>query len=159
LVTDGRWWALVWAPRGGATGAAVWDGALFSEEPQSLQAFVALLQRSRFLAQTAENTLPRMLIESLERQEEVTQTLGRQRGDAAEMVGGKLEELDRRSGHTLLAGVDDDELYAGVVTVMMRLVFLLFAEERRLLPSDDDLYVNAYSVGQLVDQLEQRASL
>jgi len=38
-------------------------------------------------------------------------------------------------------------------------VFLLFAEERRLLPSDDDLYVTGYSVGHLVDQLEQHASL
>ena len=36
------------------------------------------------------------------------------------------------------------------VTVMMRVVFLLFAEERRLLPSDDDIYVAAYSVGHLV---------
>ena len=50
LVTDGRWWAVVWAPRGGTTGVAVWDASLFSEEPASLQALVALLDRSRFLA-------------------------------------------------------------------------------------------------------------
>ena len=37
---------------------------------------------------------------------------------------------------------------------MMRVVFLLFAEERRLLPSDDDTYVESYSVGRLVEQLE-----
>ena len=42
---------------------------------------------------------------------------------------------------------------------MMRVVFLLFAEERRLLPSDDDLYVTGYAVGQLVEQLERQASL
>lgn len=159
LVTDGRWWAVVWAPRGGTTGAAVWDASLFSEEPASLQALVALLSRSRFLAVAPSDRLPAMFVESLERQEEVTETLGRQVRDAVEMLVTTLDRLDRESGGGLLAGVDDDNLYAGVVTVMMRVVFLLFAEERRLLPSDDDLYVAAYSVGHLVDQLDQQASL
>jgi hypothetical protein len=159
VVTDGRWWALVWAPRRGTTGAAVWDASLFSEEPAALQALVALLQRSRFLAAAAPDRLPALLAESLERQEEVTETLGRQVREAVEMLVTTLDRLDRESGGGLLSGVDDDDLYAGVVTVMMRVVFLLFAEERRLLPSDDDLYVTAYSVGHLVDQLDQQASL
>ena len=42
---------------------------------------------------------------------------------------------------------------------MMRVVFLLFAEERRLLPSDDARYDAAYSVGRLVEQLERRAAV
>ncbi|TKA00501.1 Eco57I restriction-modification methylase domain-containing protein [Actinacidiphila oryziradicis] len=159
LVTDGRWWALVWAPPGGTTGAAVWDASLWSTEPDTLRAFVAILQRARFLGVPAGDTLPALLAESLERQEEVTETLGRQVRDAVEMLVGTLDRLDADSERTLLAGVDDDELYAGVVTVMMRVVFLLFAEERRLLPSDDALYVSAYSVGRLVDQLESQASL
>jgi hypothetical protein len=159
LVTDGRWWALVWAPRRGATGAAVWDASLFSEEPAALQALAGLLQRSRFLAAAPPDRLPALLAESLERQEEVTETLGRQVREAVEMLVTTLDRLDRESGGSLLAGVDDDDLYAGVVTVMMRVVFLLFAEERRLLPSDDNLYVTAYSVGHLVDQLDQQASL
>ncbi|MFD4644829.1 Eco57I restriction-modification methylase domain-containing protein [Streptomyces sp. NPDC058441] len=159
VVTDGRWWALVWAPRGGATGCAVWDASLWSTEPDTLRAFVALLQRSRFLAVTHEDTLPGLLLESLERQEEVTETLGRQVRDAVEMLVGTVDRLDADSSRSLLAEVDDDEFYAGVVTVMMRVVFLLFAEERRLLPSDDAVYVSAYSVSQLVDQLESQASL
>jgi len=104
LVTDGRWWALVWAPRGGATGAAVWDASLWSEEPDSLQALVALLHRSRFLAVADADTLPRLLLESLERQEEVTETLGRQVREAVEMLVGTLDELDHDSGRALLAG-------------------------------------------------------
>ena len=159
LVTDGRWWALVWAPRKGATGAAVWDASLFSEEPASLQGLAALTSRSRFQAADRPDRLPALLAESLERQEEVTETLGRQVREAVEMLVTTLDRLDRDSGGMLLAGVDDDEFYAGVVTVLMRVVFLLFAEERRLLPSDDDLYVTAYSVGHLVDQLEQADSL
>jgi hypothetical protein len=159
IVTDGRWWALVWAPRQGATGAAVWDASLFSEEPASLQALVAMTNRARFLAVAPDDRLPAVLKESLERQEEVTETLGRQVREAVEMLVTTLDRLDRESQGTLLGNVGDDELYAGVVTVMMRVVFLLFAEERRLLPSDDDLYVTAYSVSHLVDQLEQHASL
>ncbi len=159
LVTDGRWWALVWAPRRGATGVAVWDASLFSEEPDSLRAFVALLERARFLAADTADTLPEMLRESLQRQEEVTETLGRQVRDAVELLLDTLDRLDADSGGALLAGVDNDELYSGVVTVMMRVVFLLFAEERRLLPSDDDTYTSAYSVGRLVEELRSRAQL
>ncbi|MCX4826847.1 BREX-1 system adenine-specific DNA-methyltransferase PglX [Streptomyces sp. NBC_01142] len=159
LTTDGRWWALVWAPRGGTTGCAVWDASLWSTEPDTLRAFVALLQRSRFLAVAQADTLPALLQESLLRQEEVTETLGRQVRDAVEMLVGTIDRLDADGGRTLLADVDDDEFYAGVVTVMMRVIFLLFAEERRLLPSDDALYVSAYSVSRLVDQLESQASL
>jgi hypothetical protein len=157
LVTDGRWWALVWAPVGGTTAAAVWDASLWSEEPESFRAFVALLERARFLAVAAPDTLPALLEESLGAQEEVTETLGRQVRDAVELL---LETLDRLDAETdVLSGVSDDELYDGTVTLMMRLVFLLFAEERRLLPSDDDVYVAAYSVSRLVEQLEAAEAL
>ncbi len=61
LVTDGRWWALVWAPRKGATGTAVWDASLFSEEPASLQGLVALLHLSRFQAAALPDRLPALL--------------------------------------------------------------------------------------------------
>ena len=159
IVTDGRWWALVWAPRGSAAGAAVWDASLFSEERASLRALVALLARSRFQAEVPRNKLPALFKESGERQEEVTEQLGRQVREAVELLITTLDQLDPESNGSLLAGVSDDDFYAGVVTMMMRVVFLLFAEERRLLPSDDDLYVTAYSVGHLVEQLERQDSL
>jgi hypothetical protein len=159
LVSDGRWWALVWAPRGKPVGAAVFDASLWSEEPETLAAFVALLERRRFLGVPVREQLPALLERSASAQEEVTTALGGQVRAAVEMLVRKLDELDRNAGGTLLAGVSDDELYAGVVTVMMRAVFLLFAEERRLLPSDDARYEAAYSVGRLVEQLEQRAAV
>ena len=152
VVTDGRWWAVVWAPVGGTTGAAMWDASLWGEDPESFRAFVALLQRSRFLAVEADNTLPALLAESLDAQEEVTETLGLQVRDAVELLLETLDRLDAESG--VLGEVTDDDLYDGVVTMMMRVVFLLFAEERRLLPSDDNIYVAAYSIGRLVEQLE-----
>lgn len=159
LVSDGRWWALVWAPRGKPVGTAVWDASLWSEEPETLAGFVALLSRQRFSGVGATERLPALLQRSVEAQEEVTDALGDQVRAAVEMLVERLDELDRQHGGSLLAGVDDDEMYAAVVTVMMRVLFLLFAEERRLLPSDDDRYDRNYSVGRLVEQLEQRASL
>jgi hypothetical protein len=159
VVTDGRWWAIVWAPRGGTTGAAVWDAGWFGDDPVSLRALTALLHRSRFLAVAPADRLAALLAESLRSGEDITENLGRQVRDAVEMLATILDRLDREDGGRLLASVDDDQFYSGVVTVMMRVVFLLFAEERRLLPSDDDLYVNGYGVGQLVEQLEHQASL
>ena len=159
VVTDGRWWTVVWAPRGATVASATWDAALWSEEPETLRGLVALLARPRFLAVPRPDTLPALLRESLERQEEITETLGRQVRDAVELLVVTLDRLDAESDHRLLAGVSDDDLYDGAVTVLMRLVFLLFAEERRLLPSDDATYVEGYSVARLVDQLDSRANL
>lgn len=159
VVTDGRYWAIVWAPLGGTTGVAVWDADSFSAEPQLFDAFVALLSRYRFLSVVDDDTLPRMLRESLDRQEEVTERLGEQVRTAVEMLVTKLDQLDRDQGGALLKEVSDEEFYSGIVTFMMRIVFLLFAEERRLLPSDDATYVESYSVGYLVDQLDKRAQL
>ncbi|GAA1340781.1 hypothetical protein GCM10009647_084520 [Streptomyces sanglieri] len=42
---------------------------------------------------------------------------------------------------------------------MMRLVFLLYAEEQRLLPSDDRLYSESYAVAPLHDALDAERSL
>ncbi len=159
VVTDGRWWTLVWAPRGGTVATATWDAALWSEEPETLAGFVALLGRSRFSAVTPAERLPALLVESLARQEEITVTLGRQVRDAVETLVGALDVLDAEGGRGLLGGVSDDDLYDGAVTFMMRLVFLLFAEERRLLPSDDATYLAGYSAGRLVESLEDRAAL
>jgi hypothetical protein len=159
LVSDGRWWSLVWAPRGKPVGAAVWDASLWSEEAESLEAFVALLSRRRFLGVPLDERLPALLSQSAEAQEEVTTALGGQVRAAVGMLVRCLDELDRDNDGRILDGISDDDVYAGAVTVMMRVVFLLFAEERRLLPSDDDLYDTGYSVGRLVEQLEQRAAL
>jgi hypothetical protein len=159
LVTDGRWWAIVWAPRGDTTGVAVFDASLFSEEPDSLAAFIALLERRRFLGVPDADTLPALLDESLDAAEEVTETLGAQVREAVELLVVTLDALDADSGRTLLADVSNDDLYAAAVTVLMRVVFCLFAEERRLLPSDDDRYAAGYGVGQLVETLEREAGL
>lgn len=159
IVTDGRWWALVWAPPGKAMGVAVWDASLWLEEPETLQSFVALLGRHRFLGVKITESLPALLEQSAEAQEEITDALGQQVREAAIMLVERLDVLNRDSDNAFLNDVSDDDLYAGVVTMLMRVLFLLFAEERRLLPSDIEFYDQSYSIGRLVEQLEHRESL
>ncbi|MFD7008092.1 Eco57I restriction-modification methylase domain-containing protein [Rhodococcus jostii] len=140
-------------------GVAVWDASLFSEEPDSLAALVALLGRARFLGVADTDRLPELLTESAVRQDEITDQLGLQVRDAVELLITTFDRLDHDADGGLLAGVDDDELYSGAVTVMMRIIFVLFAEERRLLPSDHAVYDAGYSIGNLEAELREHASL
>ena len=96
---------------------------------------------------------------SAEAQAEITTTLGIQVRQAAELLVGELSRLDREAGSTLLGQVAPREVYRGTLTVMMRLVFLLYAEEQRLLPVSSDLYATAYSVTSLHHQLDAEQNL
>ena len=162
LATDGRWWALVWAPRGKVTSTAVFDAVGWPEaaERDVVRAFRSMLRRSRFLGVPDEETLPALLRESEDAQEDITEALGVQVRQAVELLVaaiGRADIREREAGGRGLELVDAHEVYRGAVSVMMRVVFLLFAEERGLLPSDNELYRRAYSVGGLCAELEQRA--
>ena len=154
LATDGRWWALVWAPAGGVTTVAVFDAISWPEsaERSVVRAFLSLLQRRRFFAVPPERRLPALLRESLNNQEEITDRLGIQVRQAVELLVASFG----RAG--IGADVTAHEVYRGAVAVMMRIVFLLFAEESGLLPADNELYARAYSVGGLHAELEQRVA-
>src|SRR5439155_14679930 len=49
-----------------------------------------------------------------------------------------------------------DLVYEGLLTVLLRLVFLLYAEDRDLMPADD-VYSVDYSIGGLFDRLREDA--
>lgn len=70
-----------------------------------------------------------------------------------------FQEADARAGHTLLAVELRKErlehVYAGLVTVIMRLVFLLYAEDKGLLPLHEPLYAQGYSLQELFGRLEE----
>lgn len=89
---------------------------------------------------------------SLNDQEEITSRLGAQVRQAVEL----LVAAFGRAG--VDARVAAQEVYRGAVTVMMRIVFLLFAEECGLLPADSELYALAYSAGGLYAGLERRVA-
>ena len=154
LATDGRWWALVWAPAGGVTTVAVFDAISWAESSERtvVRAFISLLQRRRFFAVQESRQLSALLRESVKNQEDITEALGVQVRQAVELL---VAAFARSS---VPSDVTAAEVYRGAVTVMMRLVFLLFAEESLLLPADNELYATSYSAGGLYAELEQRVA-
>lgn len=159
LVTDGDRFTLVWAPRSGPIGRATWTATVFAEaaERALLDSFVSVLGAKRFFAVAADDQLEALLAESAAAQAEVTGQLGFQVRRAVELLVSAFSRGNRGRGGELLAGVDPHHVYEAACTVMMRLVFLLYAEERRLLPLGDELYDRSYAVSPLRQLLRDAA--
>lgn len=165
LLTNGALWVLVHAEPGEPATTAVFDADLWLEERDLLRGFVSLLAAHRVLPPSKNadgshsTSLAALFTRSAEAQAEITTTLGIQVRQAAELLVGELSRLDREAGGALLREVAPREVYRGTLTVMMRLVFLLYAEEQRLLPVSSDLYATAYSVTSLHHQLDAEQNL
>ncbi|HTE19724.1 MAG TPA: restriction endonuclease, partial [Armatimonadota bacterium] len=156
FVTNGATWSLVHVRKGEPTGYVTWQTALLAEEPITLQAFRSLLGVRRVYGSAAGETLLDLLNQSAADHEEVTRELGRQVRHAVDGFLNALERLDRESGRQLLAEATPKQVYDAALTVMMRLVFLLCAEQNDLLPQGD-LYSRNYAVSTLNDQLREAA--
>ena len=128
-------------------------------EPATRNAFVELLSRRRLVGGKPEDRLTEMFRESVAAAEEITEALGVQVRRAVELLVQALSE-------SALDAVDHGELdplpaarsqvYEAAVTVMMRVVFLLFAEERGLLPQGR-LFAAGYGISSELDALDGRA--
>lgn len=157
LVTDGARWTLVWARPNQTTGTCTWRAELWMEEPLTLRAFATLLGARRFFALPVEEGLAELLQHSADKQQEVADQLGAQVRHAVELLVATLDREDRERHGELLMDLESAEVYRGAVTVMMRLVFLFVAEERKLLPIDDPLYAETLAASGLRAQLQERA--
>jgi hypothetical protein len=156
LLTDGERWMLVNAPVGSTSSQASWYARLWFQEPITLKAFQSLLGVRRCFG-PAEDTLESLLDESLKHHEEVTDTLGEQVRRAVEVLVQCLDKADEDRNRELLHDVKPVELYEAGLTVMMRLVFVLCAEERGLLLLGDSVYDRCYAVSTLRGQLAEEA--
>lgn len=161
LLTDGRFWVLVHAVRGGPTSVAVFDADLWQEEPILLRAFATLLGSTRVLPAptrpdgTPSSSLAALFARTADAQSEITTTLGGQVRQAVELFVGELARLDRESEGALLKDVSERDIYRGSLTTLMRLVFLLYAEQRELLPIKDPVYADGYAVTTLYQHLTE----
>ncbi|WP_448627697.1 Eco57I restriction-modification methylase domain-containing protein [Geodermatophilus sp. URMC 64] len=159
VVTDGRWWALVWTGEGTTTGSGVVDALTWREEPQLRDAFLTLVHASTLRHKNPERRLPRLFERSVLEAEEITEALGVQVRKSVELLVQSFSEARlaaRAKGSVDPLCEDPDEIYQAAVTVMMRVVFLLFAEERGMLPTPE-LYQAAYGISDLLDDLQARA--
>lgn len=152
LVTNGEQWMLVHAPEGQVATFASWYARLWGQEQQTLRAFVSLLSVRRFFA-PEQDRLPALFERSLKHQDEVTDALGDQVRRAIEVLVQALDRADQDRNRDLLRDVRPQELYEAGLTVMMRLVFLLAAEERGLLLLGEPRYDSFYAVSTLRMQL------
>jgi hypothetical protein len=154
LLTNGASLRLVHVPPGLPAGWLEFDAPALLDEKALLDGFFTLLSADRFFGPEPLR-LARLIAESQDRQAELTDTLGLQVRDAVEKLLLAFDRADEESKGTLLAGLDDDECYRLAVAVVMRLVFLLFAEERNLLPHGNLFYDDAYGLGRLLHRLEE----
>ena len=160
IVTDGQWWAIVWAKDGKPTGSGMVNALTWAEEPLLRDAFLTLIDQRRFRAKDPEQRLARLFERSELEAEEITEALGTQVRKSVELLvqafsEARLAAAERGEPDPLTDKPDD--VYQAAVTIMMRVVFLLFAEERGMLPTEQ-LYWDSYAIRDLLDDLEQRAA-
>jgi hypothetical protein len=160
LITNGEQWMFIDAPAGGITTYASWFARLWGLEPVTLKAFYSLFNIGIvFNGFDEAKTLPQLIDHSLEHQDDVTQTLGTQVSRAVEVLIQSIDRINHDHNGELLAGVEPEELYEAGLTLMMRLVFLLCAEERGLLLLGDQAYEANYALSTLRAKLREEASL
>lgn len=161
LLTDGERLLLAWIPAQGAGGYATWDTSLFTEsrERNLLQSFISLLHASRFFSTRQEMQLEALFELSERAESDVTDQLGFQVRQAVELLVAALSRANLELGGALLTGIAPQRVYEAAVTVMMRLVFLLYAEERDLLPLSQALYADGYAASTLRAQLDDQAAI
>ncbi len=157
LATNGEAWLLVSAKAGETTSYITWYAGLWGEERLTLRAFHSLLGLRRFFGVPDDETLEALLDGSAVDQQEVTDQLGYQVRRAVEILVASLDRADQDAGRGLLTGISESVLYEASLTVMMRLVFLLSAEERGLLLLGDPLYDQHYAASTLRAQLHELA--
>lgn len=152
---------LVYAPRGETAGWIGWPlYDLTSVAGRSmLGGLKSALGTDRLFTAPANMRLHAVLKASREAQAIVSITLAEQvLGALHELLRGFLADDDARALVETIADEDPDQLYEGLLTVLLRLVFILFAEDRELLPSMTEdsariLYDENYSARGLYDRL------
>lgn len=150
---------LVYAPRGETAGWMSWPlAALGRVEGRPMLAGLKLcLGRNAFFTGAPETRLRALLQASRDAQNEVSEKLsGQVLGALHELLRG-LHRADPARIETL-AEADPQHIYEGLLTCLMRLVFLLYAEDRDLLPSSNDpqlkqLWEGGYSLKSLYARL------
>nr|WP_261574791.1 DNA methyltransferase [Frankia gtarii] len=159
VVTDGRWWAIVSARPETMVASGITDSQRWTELPAARDAFITLLRLPRLVGNRTEDLLTTLFKDSVAAAEEITEALGTNVRRAVELLVQALSEsaLDvRRRGEPDPLPARRDDVYQAAVTVMMRVVFLLFAEERGLLPQTQ-LFTGGYGISDELDTLDQRA--
>ena len=163
LLFNGLAIRLISAPRGESSG---WMDFRVAEMVQTsgrpiCAAMRLLLKESRLLAMPAPQRLAALLVDSRKFQNEVSERLAEQVLHALyEMLRGFQAAHDASHGELLRRTLAEnpDRVYHALLTMILRLVFLLYAEERDMLPKDGT-FQRYYSLLGLYERLREDAAL
>ena len=165
LLFNGTALRLISAPRGESSGwmdFRVADMSRTAGRPLC-SALRLLLSEQRLLALPRRQRLAALLEDSRKYQNEVSERLSEQVMHALyELVRGLQAAHDASGGGLLREPLspegDRNDIYRGLLSVILRLVFLLYAEERGMLP-EDETFVRHYSLTGLYQRLREDAAL
>ncbi len=157
LLVNGRQIRLVYAPRGESSGYITFNLADMVQVAGRpiVAALLMLLSYERLYSVAEDERLPAILADSRKFQNVVSIKLAGQVLEALyELLRGFQAADDQAHGELFrdVMARDPNHVYSGLVTTLLRLVFILFAEDRELLPADP-LYTNYYSVTGLYERL------
>lgn len=163
LLFNGRVVRLLSAPRGESSG---WmDFRVNDMLPTAGRPLCAalrlLLSEQRLLALPKKERLAGLLEASRKYQNVVSERLSEQvLHGLYELLRGFQSAHEKWDGKLLEYELEEnpDNVYRALLTVMLRLVFLLYAEERGML-SDDATFADHYSIGGLWERLREDAGL
>ena len=162
LLCNDRCIRLIYAPPGESSGHISFDFsdmALPAGRP-ILAAFQMLLSEYALFSGPADRALPTLLRKSREAQAEVSTRLSQQVLAALYQLLQGFVAADARGGDGKLpdlAREQPQELYSGLITALMRMVFILYAEDRGLM-SDHPVYHQHYSLSGLFVKLRDDAA-
>ena len=163
LLFNGRVLRLLSAPRGESSGwldFRIADMVQTAGRPIST-ALRLLLDEPRLLSLPRAQRLSALLDESRKFQNDVSERLAEQVLHALyELLRGFQAAHDASKGELLRQPLAEhpDEVYRALLTVILRLVFLLYAEERDMLP-EDETFLRYYSLAGLHERLREDAAL
>lgn len=159
ILENGTQVRLIYAPKSESPGWLTFPVQAMSEVAGRpvLAAFHLLLERYRLIGGPENARLPALLIRSRQYQSTVSTQLAGQVLDALYELLRGFESANERSKGRLLEKTlaeNPNEIYHGLLTVLMRLVFLLYAEDKGVMPNTD-LYNQNFSVHGLHERLRQ----
>ncbi|MDH6089324.1 Eco57I restriction-modification methylase domain-containing protein [Umezakia ovalisporum] len=161
LLCNGKELRLVYAPPGESSGHLTFPVTAMTEVSGRiiLGAMVMLLSADRLFIVPSHRRLPAILEKSRKYQNQVSTQLSEQVLEALwELLLGfqTAYAITNNLLLTEIATTAPQHIYGGLITVLMRLVFLLYAEDRDLM-SQDKVYANYYSVTGLYQRLRSDA--
>ena len=163
LLFNGTTLRLVSAPRRESSGwldFRVSDMVQAAGRPIS-SALRLLLRQPRLLTLPSQQRLTALLVNSRRFQNEVSEKLAQQVLQGLyELLRGFQAAHDASKGELLRIALENqpDDVYRALLTVMLRIVFLLYAEERDMLPHRDETFSRYYSIAGLYERLREDAA-